>query len=63
MSDVPKFDCPHCKTIDWQINDTSSCIEGIHPTGESKGVRSGKYMEVISYVCNKCGYVVFFRIP
>ena len=57
------FDCPHCNANSWKINDVTSAIMGLEATSSPGGKPSGKYMEVISYVCVKCGYVVFFSIP
>jgi len=63
MTDFPNFVCPHCSNNSWKKNDVSSAIMGISPSSETSGKPSGKYMEAISYLCGKCGYIVFFRIP
>jgi len=63
MVDFPNFDCPHCSSNLWKKNEVSSAIMGISPTSETSGKPSGNYMETITYICGKCGYAVFFRIP
>jgi len=63
MANKPNFTCPHCGNDNWRENETSSLIEGIDSTSTTTGKRSGKYMEAITFVCVKCGYIVFFRIP
>lgn len=63
MEDKPNFACPHCKSDNWKKNETTLALMGIKPTGLDKGKPSGQYMETITYVCMKCGHIVFFRIP